>query len=55
MISLELNDKEMIVLYKYLKKREEEIPTQLLMILKRLEEKLYDNLTIEEIEALESS
>ncbi|GEM_PF-3483936 len=47
-----LEDDELIAVYRYLKKREEELSPSMRRILKRIEEELYKDLTIEQIEAL---
>ncbi|MBT3274205.1 MAG: hypothetical protein HN368_13695 [Spirochaetales bacterium] len=47
-----LSHAEMVPLYKLLKKNETELELELLQVLLRIEKKLYDQMSIEEIEKL---
>ncbi len=54
-MDLSITHEEVIQLYRYLKTREAELDIQVLKILTKLEDYLYDKLTIEEIEKIERS
>jgi len=52
---LELNKKEKILLYAFLKKHEKELEKELYTLKYRLEKEVFDSLTIEEIQVLDKS
>ncbi len=54
-MKLSITHDEVIQLYQYLKPKETELDINLLKILRKLENYLYDKLTIEEIEKIEKT
>ncbi|MCL2480822.1 MAG: hypothetical protein FWF38_03820 [Spirochaetaceae bacterium] len=52
---MELNKKEKILLYAFLKKHEKELEKELYTLKYRLEKEVFDSLTIEEIQVLDKS
>ncbi len=54
-MSLSISHEEIVQLYRYLKPKEIELDPNILKILMKLENYLYEKLTIEEIEELEKN
>ena len=54
-IMVSLSENEMIALYRFLRAREESLDVRLVPLLTRIEKKLYDKLSIEDLEGLSKS